>query len=724
MKSTRYTAKQKRVEKPRTIGVILLFLSFFFGVCPAANACGPYENIIPTPEFFAFAKKASQRDGADFEKAENLLLWQNLTSDRIPLSDIENAVYKASSFEVEQAMYVGVPTDNAFFNYLRNANDYEITSFLLTAKNLEERRRNICSPWYYPPSRERADENGDFSDIIELCKSYRGTRLRDRYALQAVRASFAERDWQDCIDLYEEMFRDYPDDNLFKRMAMRYVAGCWLRLDNEDKAYEYFAKAGDFYSIANSRGAGYMARLNADAPELMEYIRGVANDSAAFCALKPVAEYVLDGKKTKFAGDWLFTLAYMQGEHLNDDSRASALMAKAVDAPFSSPELADLARAYRFKLDARRGDTSRLLADLRWFETKIDLSAADGPEWNRRLQNVVYVDLVPYFWEKGDYATAILLCGYADNLLASRQKFYAFDCRDDKLLDFPYCQLTLDEMRRSVEFENLHDFRTLSFRLMESLTSSQLADAKNRIVRDNGQLYARLKKYARTDAPYFDELIGTLALREDNYDRAAEYLARVPLDYQKTLNIYKSGYLSRDPLYDDFTVINRIASAAKPKEFGVAAYNPLPNLSDNAKLNFARMMARYKRQMESGRTADERGLARLRHAIARRNARDYCWALTHYSYGYIPRFSPRFEYWEDCYDRYAFLETDEETADRHTAELFESEVAAALQTLVTDEARAEANYILGNLATVVRRYPDTRYGRLVKTSCDTFSSWL
>lgn len=44
--------------------------------------------------------------------------------------------------------------------------------------------------------------------------------------------------------------------------------------------------------------------------------------------------------------------------------------------------------------------------------------------------------------------------------------------------------------------------------------------------------------------------------------------------------------------------------------------------------------------------------------------------------------------------------------------------------LTTDEARARAEYILGNLATIVKRYPTTQTAQFVKTSCDNWKLWI
>ena len=121
----------------RLSSIIILILTVSFH----ANACGPFPPIIPTPNFFT-----SNRDGllCDFDKQENLRLWQKLTSEKIPLKDIEQAIYKDSKEKVVCDIFYGyrqVGTKNLFYIYLRNTNDSELINFLLAAKDLEERRK-------------------------------------------------------------------------------------------------------------------------------------------------------------------------------------------------------------------------------------------------------------------------------------------------------------------------------------------------------------------------------------------------------------------------------------------------------------------------------------------------------------------------------------------------------------------------------------------------------
>ena len=146
---------------------------------------------------------------SEYEREENLWLWQSLTSERIPLADIEEVVYRDSrSLFYDYTGYKPTKTDNLFYIYLNNSCDGEIIDLLGTAKDLEERWREIRSPWYYPRKHDHSGDTGDFHDIIEQCKGYNGERLKDRYAFQVTRALFASRDYASCIEYTDSAFAD------------------------------------------------------------------------------------------------------------------------------------------------------------------------------------------------------------------------------------------------------------------------------------------------------------------------------------------------------------------------------------------------------------------------------------------------------------------------------------------------------------------------------------
>ncbi|MDE6397536.1 MAG: hypothetical protein K2K84_09720 [Muribaculaceae bacterium] len=149
----------------------------------------------------------------------------------------------------------------------------------------------------------------------------------------------------------------------------------------------------------------------------------------------------------------------------------------------------------------------------------------------------------------------------------------------------------------------------------------------------------------------------------------------------------------------------------------------------DAKLRFARQMKKYKHDMTHAPTADERGIARLMYAIGRRNSFEECWALTQYWRGTgIDRFYPvMYVYYDDEFanENYAFLyDYEDSVGHKKTEEIFDRECKKALAMLTGDEAKAKADYILGNLLTVVKRYSKTKVAAFVRTSCDNWRHWL
>lgn len=635
-----------------------------------AAACGPFAPIIPTPEFFA-TDRYNRKSMADYEEEENLRLWRSMTDEQIPLGDIREAVYKHSRDEFND--FTGTAhraNDNRFYIYLNNTGDYETIRFLDTAKQLEERWSRNRSPWYYPRHRDESSGPGDFDDIIEQCRNARSERLGDRYALQVTRALFASRRYGACIGYADSAFRNIADNNLMKRMARRYMAGSWCRLGDTATADSIFALTGDIWSITGSDPVEYITANNPGAPQLMEYIRHRANDTTFMLRLVPVARRLLTDRRVTDRGDWNFMLAYVTNTYCHDAAGARTLIYKALQQRFSNSELHDKARIYKMKLDAMTGHREELLADLKWVDGKRDIDY----ELIRGMLNVIYAHWIPRLWHNKDYSLAILLGGFAD--------YY------DNHSDY-------------YDYWSVSDYGCLTFQLMNSLSSAQLVAVCNQM-KSHGPMNDFLRRKARTDRDYYNELIGTLALREGNYERARTYLSLVSERYIRRMNII--WYLRRDPFGDKCRV------------------------RGNPKLDFANRMAEYRHTMTTGRSGDERGLARLMYAIGRRNSFDHCWALTQYWDGWVGIFEPGLDYYYDdnfIEENYEFLyDYDRSTDFEPVRDSYEKEVAASLAMLQTDEARAEAHYILGNLKTVVKLFPDTERARFVRTSCDRWQSWL
>ncbi len=687
-------------------------------LCSYANsiACGPDAPSIPTPDFFGLS--GPYKSMAYYEKMENLKLWQAMTSMDIPLSDIEEAVYHDSKARFDNCTYNDrYKTKNRFYNYLINTGSYYMIDLLSTAKDLEERRRKESSPWYYPENRFTNNYESDYIDIIETCRQYDGDLLKDRYALQITRALFASRQYAECIEFVDSAFSDFPDTNLMKRMAQSYMAGCWSILGQTQLADSVFAKSGDVWSISDDNRIDYITKLNPDAQQLIDYIRSNAADTAFMYRMDSVADKLIGENKVANKGDWYFLMAFVSNEYRHDVTLAGRQIYNAMKHKFSSEEFRDLARAYKMKIDAGSGSLNTLLVDLKWIEGKADILNADRYEWIRRIRNIIYADWIPELWQKKDYSTAIMLCSYADNI------------EDFKSLIQVYCgntylTLTVPELRDSDKYWNTIDYASLSFQLMGMLSSTQLATVHNQLM-SSTPLYNFLRPKIRTDRDYYYELIGTLALREENYPRAEYYLSKVSDKYIKSMNIAKDKYLWRDPfeIYPTEWFDGKSAYLDGNKMKSVNE----PDCKINAKLSFARKMQSFKRIMQQGKTPDERGIARLMYAIGRYNSFNHCWALTKYWVGWVGLFDPE-EYlyydWGEYQGKYRFYYQYylNDNTDLIYA-IYKYEEQSSLAMLTTDEARAEANYILGNLVTIKNRYTNTPVANYIRSSCDQWKNW-
>lgn len=685
----------------------ILLVSLLTAAAGSTYACGPFFDCIPTPKFYDY-----EAETVDTDRQENLRLWQGLTSPIIPLSDIESVIYKYSPERISnEIVYPARDSrqDNAFATYIVNSNDNEIADFISLAKEVETRRAELNSPWFYPSGPD-SDIDPDLGKLIERCRAYKGTRLADRYALQLIRLLFSSRQWDECINEFETRLAPLPAGNLFRRMAMNYVAGCWNRIGDIDKANRYFAESGKYGSIDCDNPEQFMASINPDAADFQLHIADIiANgDSAKICRLLPVAESVIASDKSVAKGNWLFLAAYIEGEIKDNYREAARLIDRALSSRFSSDIMADRAHAYRMVTDAENGNTSRLLSDLNWIEQKITLDNPYAHQWNRRLNNIVQMHWIPRLMERGDRTMAVLLAGYADNYFLSQKRVCIYDRATANAWELPSISVPVEEARANPRWWNPYDYSSLSFQLMYALPPGHLAAVKASIGH-GGALQSHLEKYARTDDDYLNELIGTLYLREEDYNRAATYLSKVSPDYQKMLNIYKEGnYLARDP----FTV--------DPRGSHLLA-------KDDSKLRFANRMKELKHTRDHTSDPEERLLARFDYATGLRNSIGDCWALTQYYEGCVPgMFDPSLSPYGDCdYEPLARwlkpYDFDEQLA---AYDRYDREVEEILASATDPETLAELQLRLGNLKTIARHYPDTRPGRLLATSCDHWNDWL
>ena len=670
-------------------------------------ACGPFDALTSNPFVFHFYQENDSPTIIEMQKNENIALWQNLTSKTIPATEVEMAVYDMDLQQLQNT-FESCRTNNSFLAWIIKNNAKEIKEFLLLAKELEELRFNRISPWYYPTNKnEKFDsktESEKFANIVERCRRHTTGFLSDRYGLQYVRVLMTLQKYDECFEFYDTVMSKLPDKNLFKNMAKGYVAGCLQRMGKTEEANKMFAEVGDFNSIVNDKERHFKTLVKNN-PE-SDVIKSRLNNWIGYGDRKDnliyigVADAALSSPNVVNRGDWLYLKAYIEEIYNRNHSKALELVRDALNHSFSKADMRYDAELMELCLSAEQGEVCK---DLRHYL-----------ETFQRESMPFYFYIVPALLKQGRILDAILLTNYASSI--EGEHVFAYD---GSITNGSYIHYDVPD----------NTYANTGFQLMLSRTAQEIVDYKN-FLTSNSALVREVIGQIRHDDDYLNEIIGTLYLREGNYNNAVEYLTQVSHDYQKNLNVYKCGYLNDNPWVNCYTPANKWDDPQKCEEIDkslLSTFNPANSsllISPNdAKLNFAKEMLRLQRMMESG-NPDERGMARIRFALARYNSFNDCWALTQYWNGDANQcnYRPFYWLWDGEYKELDYLiELNGQIPDQKWVDI---QIKIGMNELKSHEALAEAQFLMGNYQMVAKKYPNSSVGRYLSTHCDSWDDWL
>ena len=695
----------------------LLISVLLFVNSAQAYACGPYEYYPYRYKMYRVFDKNSviKTD----ERKENCILWQKLTSAEIPLEDIEMVVYKYTLTQMRELMTVHDP--NAFATWIRTNEDEEIYDFLMLAKICENTRGLMNDPWYYP-----SKDDGTYMSLIEIeekAKAYKGTRLKDRYALQAVRAMFSAQRYQECVDYWNDVEEDLPD-GLIKEMSRSYLVGAYSRIGQIDVALEYFTYVEDLNSIIFClRRQGKikdvadelecMAKYAPDSYQIPEILQWVVTgfepwgsadytyqermdttmvnsiDRELFDKLYQLSVKMTRQPMSKNKAIWCYTAAFLADlEAQPHEAWKYIQMATKCSA---SEFMKESIRVLKIYLDAKvsvydSAYESRLFNDLKWLDAKIKGELTEDLRsniteyyfyylrsnisfyyWNDMLRRILLAEVCPRMLDRGMQVRALQLANLADNMLLN--------------LNNNIEGKTLKEYRSSDNYNSI-DYCSEFFMMMKDcVTIGDLtAYVNNTQLAQSSAFDNYLNERGFIDKDYFYDLIGTRYLSELNYDKAVRYLSNVSSSYQPRLNT--SAYMYRDP-------------------FSIAASSLREH--KNYKLTFAKEMLRLEKSIASATDQNKKAFDLIRYGTGLRNSFTYCWILTEYR-----KFS-----WSYDLSPYA----------NGVLKKVESIYNEALNIVDNDELAAIAYVQLCKWKTAVEKYPDTYAARYTKMMCDNLCDY-
>ena len=676
---------------------------------------------------------------------ENCRLWQQQTSPEIPLDDIYQVVYK---FDIESitALKSGIIPEAAKSNqmaqWLVDHDDQEALDFLLLAKNCEWLRLERQSPWYYPSKNDPV--RFSLNEVADRAMSQREPRFAGRYALQAVRALISLGRYDDCIRYWSDVEATLPD-GLMRQMTLPYIGGAYLHVGNTEEAKRHFIMANDLTNLiaCDQHYHNDMNRVEKmellyesypDCPEFRTMLWKILGhiepdrdwgtkwqwdngEQDDLIRLALLCDKVIQGDKAADKALWAYAATYIA--HLQgDDIKADRYM-KIAEKTVKDQPLEDAVKVMRMYLDAQlctydKAYEQRLFGQLQWLQDMLEKHIDDENirstnniydlkfcrsyyYWSDAMRCILLGTVCPKMLKSGKTTLALQLANMADYALLNEINAVEITCWDDDFVkrhgDFvkrygdTHITLTLDEFRH-YDWLNNYDYGTHFAAMMDTLSANEIADYAKIAEKPRTAFDRFLNAHSYVELDFLNEIIGTHCLREMRYADAERYLSKVSAAYHTRTNVYKKGYLNRDP----FSLENRAWSHAT-----------------DAKLHFARTMRRMEQDIAATAEPNQKALLMIEFGMGIRNSFDYCWALTHYQYG----------------DVWSSLDRDwsEDTSTRNAQRRADVMIQTALASFTDDECAAQAQYRFSNFKTVMERYPYTPTAYDLRGRCDNYRDY-
>ena len=709
-------------RKSSAISILLFTLSV------KVFACGPWYYDPQTYLMYRPYTFPTEAWTYNPDSKDNCLLWQKQCRTKAPVDDIYQIVYKTSLEDLEGILNhtsegKKLSKSNSFARTLWG--DREAAEMLVLAKECEAVRSDLNSPWYYPASRDERPFGLD--GIADRAGEYKGKRFRNRYALQRVRAMFSLKDYDECINYWNDISASL-DEDINKRMAERYIAGAYYRIGEMETAKDYYLKLGDvedLYFCFRDKDTPWqevLYRYAPDSRELREWISSRIKDKellfyevyweSGTLREKDAAECLeLSRFCGRVAGEgfvydpdyWYYSQAYLEFL-MGKQGEASALLSKAGRSK-GTPGMKDNIRVFKLYLDSvlkpwSQNYEDEMIAGLEWLDGMIVSHLEEARKetiedgiykmginlsyyyWNDMMRKIVLSSIVPKLLENHREVSAIRFANMADNRLLNlvgKVKVGRYDRRGWTKVELNMAQL------RMVDHFNQHDYSNALFEMIDTLDVIHLEDYVKSLRNSTSKVDKYLDERGYTDKAFFQEIIGTKHIREMRYGDAVKWLSMLPKGYQTRLNTYKDGYLDLNPF--------------KQSKQRLKVNNEL-------KLSFAQKMVELEKAMAEETDASKRARRTALYATGMRNSVSMCWGISFYRKNAEDTDT-------DYYGPTYFSRKRDAVLSRSEA-LFRK----AIRECPDSETVASILYSLGNMKTVVQKYPQTKAAGIIKGECD------
>lgn len=634
-----------------TITILLLFSSMSAFAGGRGREYTRLEAAAHLP-LFQFDWNSEGRFGGQTEA--NLRDWQVYTGQKdMPLEDIRQVVYRYTYEElllIEQGNVPDRMRSNAFAAYLTKRNDKKAIRFLLLAKKCERERFKRFDPWFYP-TKEELDFQ-DMREIIEEALAYKGSRLKARYLLQAIRAAVTMGNHTLCRQLWHEQFKQLPPSAV-RDMAEGYLAGVEYDAENWHIAMTHYGNihqfGEEFWECVRQLNTGdtplekarFLLRQTPNTQWIIEEANRHLVESGSCnpkkrAAWRELAMQAIRDPRVEQPAMWWQLLAY--SAYKQGDNYTSLHYIRQAGQAKGSEATHDYVRIFHIYLQALTGsyDTafdSAITKQLKWLDGRIQANITPDvveryTDWdmhynwgyyyyNDVLRRIAFAVMIPNYLQKGKEAEALLLAGMVGERYRTLVGFRKNPANeDDGDSDLARSHVDYQKMLEDEEgdYKWNSDFYTDIFVMMDTLSTRGVDDYIQVLEKGGKNTFERFcAAHCYKNFSYLKEILATKYMREEAFDKAAVLLAECDTEYMPSLNIYK--YFLYDPFAE--TLDRR---------------KPIPSRKDY-KLNFARHMNDLQQMMHIAQSPRLKAEATFRYALGMLRASCDYWALTSYAKG-------------------------------------------------------------------------------------------
>jgi hypothetical protein len=501
----------------------------------------------------------------------------------------------------------------------KNKRDTEMLTYLRLLNKYLNNNGAGDTEWNYPTKAQLANRKMVISQVKKQAMAYRGSKLKNQYALLVMRCNMTEKAHQANINYWNNTaskFKDSPYKNWMKDI----YAGALYNTGQKDKACEIYAELGDMTSIKycmrkkrNLKGIKeeYAANPNSPTltflvqdfvnntqetldnnsdPEIMKYVEATGiyqNDIDGFIDF---AGQVLKDGKTKSPSMWEAArgfVNYMAGHQ--DDAIKQLTNAQNLG---GTQRMKDNARACLMLASIKSAEPTDeffnyMLGEYKWLDKVAGVTETEkygtDPHYVDVYERVTYDNLVPKLFQWGKTNTAVAVLGMACQHAAFSDEYSAVLDRNS-----------------SSQFEEFYNYiNTKPNTEFEKFAISKLS------IEDN----------------MFNDMMGTKLLREGEFQAAVNYLDKVPLSYISEQGI--AYYMARKDYNIEPWMQRQFMSPWKETETQVKT---------NAKLQYCRDMLNLDKQLANA-TGEERNQLLYKKAamLYQASFKGDCWYLTHYA---------------------------------------------------------------------------------------------